>query len=339
MATRRMVDINLINSDDFILLESAAQSLYLQFIANADDDGFVGNPKAIMRMSEKTKADLTELVKNGFVIPFEKCVVITHWNMHNKIRKDRYNPTRFKDEYNALDLDESGVYHVKENADDTDGGPDAASMPHRDEKPCEDNAPHSGGQSATGEQTTRGIDAASTPHRLGKVRLGKVSIYSADAESCDDGDGKNTDTGTGTGGGQNKRFDYAKYADAWNAAAEKNGMTKVTAPKHWNDARKKALKSLCAKQGDDMVIAVIKKAGESTFLGNSGRKWKATFDWFVKPGNFLKVSEGNYTDTFEKKGKSRNAPPPDDWFTNQTDEMAAESLQEMIAAGQRGAGG
>lgn len=322
MATRRMIDINLINSDDFISLESAAQSLYLQFIANADDDGFVGNPKAIMRMSEKTKADLTELVKNGFVIPFEKCVVITHWNMHNKIRKDRYNPTRFKDEYNALDLDESGVYHVKENADDTDGEPDAASTPHRDENPCEDNAPHSGGQSATGEQTTRGIDAASTPHRLGKVRLGKDSIYAsanADANGADDG----------AGGGKRTAFDYSKYADAWNAAADKNGMTKVTDPKHWNGARKDALKRLCDKQGADMVLAVIKKAGESAFLGNSGRKWRASFDWFLKPGNFLKVREGNYTDAFDGKGK--RTIPVDQSMFDEWDAMETQTMQEMIA--------
>lgn len=320
MATRRMFDSAIISGDDFTDMPPSAQVLYFHLMGNADDDGFVGNPRGITRMAGCAESDLTELASSGFIIRFAKVVVITHWHVHNKIRKDAYRPTMFKAERELLTIDDSGVYVLKtEPVQDCDR---SCTEPVQD---CN-------------ESVTEPVE--DSLHSIGKVRLGKdsIDINSAEAElgESEGSQESDADTGTGTDGGQNTRFDYGKYADAWNDAAGKNGMTKVTAPKHWNDTRKKALKRLCDKQGADVVLAVIKKAGESAFLGNSGRSWRATFDWFIKPGNFLKVREGNYTDTFEKKGKSHDAPPPDEWFIEQSNEMAAETMREMI---QRGANG
>lgn len=287
MASKRMIDINLINSDDFLSLESASQSLYLQFIANADDDGFVGNPKAIMRMSGKKINDLDELIEERFVICFDKCVVIRHWNVHNKIRKDRYQPTRFKDEYNALELDESGVYEVKQSADKadvlSDGDMDAASAPQVD------------GQHATNTPTVDGVHAASTPHRLGRLgRLGKVRLGSEGGSE----EGSATATATTT---TTTAVKYSEIEKAWNTAADKNGMTKVKKASEWSTQRKNRLKSLVVKHGFDDVIATIEKAGDSGFLGGQNKRgWRCGIDWFSNAQNYVKIAEGNYTDEQQK---------------------------------------
>ncbi len=50
------------------------------------------------------------------------------------------------------------------------------------------------------------------------------------------------------------------------------------------------------------------KAEQSKFLqGNNDRKWKASFDWIIKPDNIAKILNGNYDDsgggTTENKSK------------------------------------
>lgn len=69
----------------------------------ADDDGFVGSPKKIVRAVNCTEDDLKLLITKGFVICFESgVVVITHWNVHNTIKNDRYTKTIFQDEFAQL---------------------------------------------------------------------------------------------------------------------------------------------------------------------------------------------------------------------------------------------
>ena len=52
------------------------------------------------------------------------------------------------------------------------------------------------------------------------------------------------------------------------------------------------------------VLGAIESIDKSQFLkGQNNRGWTITFDWFVKPNNFLKVLEGNYID---KKGDSKD---------------------------------
>jgi len=35
--------------------------------------------------------------------------------------------------------------------------------------------------------------------------------------------------------------------------------------------------------------------------GQNNKGWTITFDWFIKPNNFIKVLEGNYKDKFDNK--------------------------------------
>ena len=57
--------------------------------------------------------------------------------------------------------------------------------------------------------------------------------------------------------------------------------------------------------GLDAVMQAIRNVRLSSFLrGQNKDGWTITFDWFVRPNNFVKVLEGNYTD---KEGKQRPA--------------------------------
>ena len=57
--------------------------------------------------------DLKLLAAKGFIIPFETgVVVITHWKVHNYIRKDTYTETAYQDEKAALQLKDNKVYFL-----------------------------------------------------------------------------------------------------------------------------------------------------------------------------------------------------------------------------------
>ena len=61
------------------------------------------------------------------------------------------------------------------------------------------------------------------------------------------------------------------------------------------------LKARIADYGVDDVIKAIENIRCSSFLRGKGNKgWTITFDWFVKPNNFIKVLEGNYSDAPSK---------------------------------------
>ena len=77
----------------------------------ADDDGFINNPKKVMRMIGASEDDYRVLCLKNFVIPFESgIVVIKHWKIHNYIRNDRYKPTVYAEEKATLDTKDNGAY-------------------------------------------------------------------------------------------------------------------------------------------------------------------------------------------------------------------------------------
>ena len=77
----------------------------------ADDDGFINNPKSIMRNVGCKEDDIRILSGKKFIIPFESgVVVIKHWKIHNYIQKDRYHETKYKEEKATLGTDENGAY-------------------------------------------------------------------------------------------------------------------------------------------------------------------------------------------------------------------------------------
>ena len=137
MAERRMFAKTIIDSDSFLDMPISAQLLYFHLSMRADDDGFINKPKTIMRMIGSSEDDIKLLIAKKFLIPFESgVVVIKHWKIHNYIAKDRYTETKYKDEKAMLSLDENKSYTI-----------------------C-----------------IQPVDELETQDRLGKDRIGKVSL-------------------------------------------------------------------------------------------------------------------------------------------------------------------
>ncbi len=113
MAERRMFAKTIIDSDAFLEMPQSTQLLYFHLSMRADDDGFVNNPKSIMRATGCKDDDIKVLVAKKFIIPFEiGVVVIKHWRVNNYIQKDRYNETKYKELLEQLYLDENNSYSL-----------------------------------------------------------------------------------------------------------------------------------------------------------------------------------------------------------------------------------
>lgn len=113
MANRRMFSRQLASEDSFLDMSLQAQAFYFHIGLEADDDGFIANPKGLLRLCGADATVLDELVNAGYIIRFESgVVVIRHWKMQNSIAKDRYKKTSAP-ERDQLSLDKFGIYHIE----------------------------------------------------------------------------------------------------------------------------------------------------------------------------------------------------------------------------------
>ena len=111
MAERRMFAKSIVLSDAFLDMPMSARCLYFTFGMLADDDGFVGNPKAIMRQCGATSDDLKILLAKRYVLGFESgVIVIKHWRMNNYLQNDRHKATTYVEELSTLTTDKKGSY-------------------------------------------------------------------------------------------------------------------------------------------------------------------------------------------------------------------------------------
>lgn len=111
MAERRMFAKTIVTSDAFLDMPLSARCLYFTLGMFADDDGFVNNPKSIMRQVGACTDDLNLLLLKRFILSFESgVIVIKHWRIHNYIRSDRYKETKYIEEKSTLMLDDKGAY-------------------------------------------------------------------------------------------------------------------------------------------------------------------------------------------------------------------------------------
>ena len=91
--------------------------------------------------------------------------------------------------------------------------------------------------------------------------------------------------------------DVRQITTAWNELGLQQ-ITKITP----DSVRGKMLKARIREYGTDGVLSAIAKVKESDFLkGQNNKGWTITFEWFVKPNNFVKVLEGNYTEATAPK--------------------------------------
>lgn len=111
MAERRMFAKSIVLSDAFLDMPISARCLYFTLGMLADDDGFVGNPKSIMRQCGATDDDMLSLLQKRYVLDCGNGVlVIKHWRINNFLRSDRYKETTYLEEKEQLTLDKKGAY-------------------------------------------------------------------------------------------------------------------------------------------------------------------------------------------------------------------------------------
>jgi hypothetical protein len=106
-----MFSQQIIDSDAFLEMPLSTQALYFHLSMRADDDGFINNPKKIMRMIGSSDDEIKMLIAKKFVLVFDSgVVVIKHWRIHNYIQKDRYKPTVYKEEMAQLSIKDNKAY-------------------------------------------------------------------------------------------------------------------------------------------------------------------------------------------------------------------------------------
>ena len=94
MASRRMFNIALINSDEFWGLSDKSKILYFYLALNADDDGFIIGLNQTMRSLGCDVSDFEKLIE---------------------IRGDIYTPTQCAKEKSMLALNGAKIYYLKNN--------------------------------------------------------------------------------------------------------------------------------------------------------------------------------------------------------------------------------
>lgn len=262
MAQKRMFTMKIVDSDAFLEMPLSTQCLYFHLNMRADDDGFIGNPKRIMKITGASEDDLRLLIAKRFVLTFEDgVIVIKHWRMHNTLSRDRYAETSYTDEKKMLLLKDNGSYSL------TGGNPiDDTRLIER-----------SGRQT----QQRRNKDAAKTLSDIDK---------GLDIELDKDIDKDNNlivskDT--------IRQTDVRRVIEEWNKLQDV-GIAPIRDIKPASK-RCQMLKGRIREYGMNDLLKAMDNIRHSDFLrGENKNGWMITFDWFVKPNNFLKVLEGNY---------------------------------------------
>lgn len=126
MAERRMFAKSIVLSDAFLDMPMSARCLYFTLSMLADDDGFVGNPKSIMRQCGASQDDMVILLQKRYVLGFDSgIIVIKHWRINNYLRDDRHKNTTYIEEMCTLTTDSKGAYTEIEKV----GIPNANQLP------------------------------------------------------------------------------------------------------------------------------------------------------------------------------------------------------------------
>lgn len=291
MANKRMFTMKICDSDAFLEMPLSAQCLYFHLNMRADDDGFIGNPRKVMRIIGAAEDDLKILIGKKFLLMFDNGVlVVKHWRMHNCISKNRYHETQYLDEKNMLFLKENESYSLTEGT------------------PIDDS--HLIEQSS--RQKRRDIDATQTDSDL-DLDLDIEKENSVSKETLKE---KATLSETSSDECTTEQLaqELKEQAEDLKCQQIVNEFNRVCTqlPKvmKLSQQRKKKIKARLKVFSEVDIYQAFMKTASSRFLsGSSG--WKASFDWFFEnDNNIQKVLEGNY----DNSNKTKERPP--DKFNN-----------------------
>lgn len=116
MAERRMFAKSVTECDRFLEMPASAQNLFFHLGMNADDEGFVGNSKAIMATCGAKMDDMRILIAKEFVFDFGGIILIRQWRRCNYIQSDRFRATIYQDLKALVHVDSKrGLYDLNAN--------------------------------------------------------------------------------------------------------------------------------------------------------------------------------------------------------------------------------
>ena len=260
MAERRMFAKTIIDSDAFLDMPLTTQALYFHLSMRADDEGFLNNPKKIMRMIGASEDEFRLLVAKCFIIPFESGVcVIKHWRIHNYLRSDRFKPTVYAEERAQLDIKENNAYTRKQFVD-TFGIP--VGIPESGEWETQD--------------------------RIGKANLVEDNLGEGKGES--EGEKAEADKPPTA---PRPTIPYERIKDMYNELCPSlHRCTKLS------EARKKAIKArISSGYTIEDFERLFRKAEASSFLkGRNKQNWVASFDFLVRDEKMARTLDGEYDD-------------------------------------------
>jgi hypothetical protein len=279
MGNRRMFSQTIIDSDSFLDMPLSTQALYFHLSMRADDEGFINNPKKIIRMTGASNDEFKVLVAKQFLIPFDSgVVVIKHWKIHNLIRKDRFKPTFHKLEKEQLYINEN-VYFLENNREY-----------------CQPDDNH---------LTPIGM----TQGKLSKDKLSKGKL--SNKNNCDNitlqtikEDIKEFDSIESKKVSQKIQINFEEIKNTFNSICLHLPKINSITPK-----RKKTITSWLKEEPDLNILAFFKKVNESDFLNGLKADWRADFDWIIKPENRVKIIEGNYNNIKSKNNNTNKYKP------------------------------
>ena len=277
-----MFTMKIVDSDAFLDMPVSAQLLYFHLGMRADDDGFVDRPKRVMKDIGVNEDDLKILIAKKFILTFDNgLLVIKHWRMHNTLSKNRYHETQYLEEKRMLLLKDNGAYSL------TTG------------KPIDDTRLLEMSERQSVKQNNKKDEQKTNTDK--DIGLDKDLELELDLDTGLDKDKEKDVNDLIVSKDTIRQTDVQRIIDEWNTL-EEFGIAPV---KRMTSKREQAVKARIRQNHMDDILEAIENIRHSSFLqGQNKDGWMITFDWFLKPGNFAKVFEGNYLDKSGNKPQS-----------------------------------
>lgn len=287
MAAKRMFNIKLIKSDAFTSMPLSTQALYFHLNLEADDDGFIGNPKGIQRFIGASDDDLNLLIYKGFLIKFESGVmVVKHWRMHNTLKGDRYVATAYQEEGKMLFIKKNGAYTF-----------DVEQSVGTLENKWNQNVSKMFPQSSTVQCSVveNSIEKMLLVNKENKQQQLPVIESTAKEIPVNSPTVSHKSSPSGI---------YIEIRNLYNSTC-----TGLTAVERLTKKRMKSLDLLMEKGYDlDKFEKLFDKTAQSEYFNSLKEgEWKPSFDWLIQEDNAEAVLEGRYDKSFkfrEKQGKT-----------------------------------
>ena len=134
------------------------------------------------------------------------------------------------------------------------------------------------------------------PERYSSISISNsYSNSNSISDSISDSNNNNIISNTDINNKNNISNKYRWVIDAWNSLSQ-YGLTPIKSiPASGN--RRILLEARLREYGDESFGICIENIRDSDFLlgKHNGKPWQISFDWLIKPCNYIKVYEGNYS--------------------------------------------